>query len=307
MENITMTSPKPMDSATVILVREPACGKFEICLMKRRVELDFMGGVYVFPGGITDKEDCDEALIQHAKGISPLVKKMEMHEPDMPESKLRGIVFSIIRETFEESGILLAYDKHGDIINLKKVSDDFLNRMGEYRTLVYEKKISLADIANREKIKYAADMLTPYSRWITPVTKSGKKRFDARFFIARVPVGQEALHDHVEMSETVWITPAGALEMYRSGAMALMPPTFRTIEELAGFASVEKLYASAGSKLIYARLPEFYYFEGGYGIRLPCDPEYSIAEYKQPHIPGEPCRIIMGKDGLLRTVLSDAD
>ena len=296
-----MASPKPMDSATVILVREVAGCKFEICLMKRRVELDFMGGVFVFPGGITDEDDCDEAIVPHAAGISQLAEKMKVHEPDMPEEMLRGIVFSAIRETFEESGILLAYDEFGTIINFKKTGGDSVKRFDSYRTQVYEKKISLAEIAAVEKIKYAADMLTPYSRWITPETKSGKKRFDARFFIARVPDGQHALHDDVEMAGSVWITPAGALEKYRSGMMALMPPTFRTIEELSEFASVEELFASAKSKRIYPRLPEFYFFEGGYGLKLPGDPEYSIAEYKQPHIPGEPCRILMGRDGKLRS------
>ena len=302
MENIVMAFPKPMDSATVILVRNTDSGKFEICLMKRRVELDFMGGVYVFPGGITDEGDCGDALVMHAAGISPLVEKMKLSEPDMPEDRLRGIVFSAIRETFEESGILLAYDQFGDIINFKKSGEDFVKRFGDYRTLVYEKKISLAEIAVKEKLKYAADMLTPYSRWITPETKSGKKRFDARFFIARAPEGQTALHDDVEMAESVWVTPAGALEMYRSGGMALMPPTFRTLEELSEFASVNDLYASAASRRIYPLLPEFYTFKGGYGLKLPCDPEYTIAEFKQPYNPVEPCRVIAGKDGLLRTL-----
>jgi 8-oxo-dGTP pyrophosphatase MutT (NUDIX family) len=296
-----------MDSATVILVRETAGGGFEICLMKRRVELDFMGGVYVFPGGIMDEDDCDEALIGHTEGISQLVEKMRSYEPGTGESVLRGIVFSALRETFEEAGILLAYDGHDDIINYKNTGDDFVRRAGEYRSLVYGKKISLADIAEREKIRYAADSLKPYSRWVTPVTKSGKKRFDARFFVAMVPDGQEAVHDGVEMEDIIWVTPEAALEMYRRGIVSFMPPTFRTVEELCGFATVKELFASLGSKRIYPRLPEFYFFEGGYGLRLPCDTEYETAEYKQSSIPGEPSRIIMGKDGMLRTVLTDAE
>jgi hypothetical protein len=86
-----------------------------------------------------------------------------------------------------------------------------------------------------------------------------------------------------------------------------MPPTFRTVEELSEFASIEELYASIPSRRIYARLPELFYFNGGYGLKLPNDPEYSIAEYKQPHYADEPCRIIMQKNGLLKTEYLDGE
>ena len=53
-----------------------------------------------------------------------------------------------------------------------------------------------------------AKALVPWVRWVTP--EISPKRFDARFFLARAPEGQEPRVDGCEATEGLWITPREA-------------------------------------------------------------------------------------------------
>ena len=81
--------------------------------------------------------------------------------------------------------------------------------------------------------------LVPFSRWITP--REIAIRFDTHFFLAPAPPGQEPRIDGGEMVGLGWHTPAGALEAGRSGTLALVFPTVKHLEQLAGFASADTL------------------------------------------------------------------
>ncbi len=283
----------PQDSATVILVRDVANSQYEIFLMRRCEEQNFLGGAHVFPGGRMDKEDCATELASHATGVSQAVEKLKTHEPELPEEKLRGLYFAAIREMFEEAGIMLAYNPSGGIINFPENDPELEERFNRYRFELYEKKITLIDIAKRENISYALDLLTPYAHWITPEASLSDMRFDARFFIATIPQGQEPLHDNIEMTESLWATPRAALDMASAGAIRLILPTIVNIEELSDFKSTEELFASISNRKIDTILPQAYKVENGYGVMLPHDPDYSIAEYKQKPRPKDTCRYIV--------------
>ncbi len=287
-----MKSSIPLDSATVILIRDSSKGQYEIYLMRRREEPNFLSGAHVFPGGCMDDEDCSTELALYTNGISAAVKGLKSHEPELPEEKLRGILFAAIREIFEEAGILLAYDSSGNILNFSDNDPAIADRFNEYRFKVYEKKITLIDIAKRENIRYATDLLIPYAHWITPDVKFATLRFDARFFITKIPQGQIPVHDNIELTESFWITPGRAMEKFNTGEINLMPPTIKTIEELNEFDSSNDLFASVQEKKINTILPESFKVENGYGIKLPHDPEYSITAFKQPHRPDETSRFI---------------
>ena len=284
------------DAATVILVRESKNGQYEIFLMRRHRDQAFMGGAFVFPGGRLDEADCNPELISYTKDMNYSQARKKLQEPDLPDDKSLGLYFAALRETFEEAGVLLAYDKSGEIITLSdgKRSDSF----SDYRIKLHENEISLIDFAEREDIIIALDYLTPYSHWITPEIES--KRFDTRFFLALMPSGQTPIHDAIEMTESLWISPSQALKKQQNEEIILMPPTLKTIEELDNFDSAKELFSYAGSVNIYTILPQAFNTSDSFGVKLPNDPEYTIAEYKQPVNPGEPSRIVM-KDGRWRT------
>jgi len=277
----------PRNAATVILTRDGLQGQMEVFLMRRHKEQAFMGGAFVFPGGSIDDGDGDPELATRLIGPSPEEAVKRLQEPGLSFPVALGLYMAAIRETFEEAGILLAYDRQGQLLQFR--NPDLNSRYAEARTAVYEKKITLKTLADREEIRFAFDLLMPYAHWITPTFE--KKRFNTRFFIARIPAGQIPLHDSVEMTESLWMTPAAALSAYRERKIMLMPPTLKTLEELSPFASTEALFESAAGRRIYPIMPQGCKIGDIPTLLLPHDPEYPIQEYKQPPRPGEPSRI----------------
>ena len=95
------------------------------------------------------------------------------------------------------------------------------------------------------------------------------------------------------MTKSAWISPSEALVQQEAGRILLMPPTLKIIEELNAFQNTDDLFSEAGSFCMAPILPEIFATDEGYGIKLPFDPEYSIAERRLPPRPGEPSRIFM--------------
>ncbi len=280
---------RPLDSATVILTRESSEGQFKVFLMRRHRDQDFMGGAFVFPGGRLDEADCDINLVPHTRGFSAAEAKRCLQAPDLPEEKAMGLFFAALRETFEESGILLAYDASGQIIDLAE--GETAGRFAGYRLQIHDHRLSLRELAERERLTFAPDLLTPYSHWITPEIES--KRFSTRFFLARQPPEQIPFHDTIEMTKSQWLSPSTAMELQKEGQILLMPPTLKTLEELNEFDSLDDLFQAARSREIRTILPEAFTTDDGFGVRLPHDPEYKLEAHKQPPRPEETSRIVL--------------
>jgi len=287
-ENGSVEYPTPLDSSTVILIRDRSEGQYEIFLMRRHKKQDFMAGAFVFPGGRLDEEDCDVELAQCACEFPPETAKEKLNEPDISDERALGLFFAAVRETFEEAGVLLAYSPDGKLISF--TGDKTEERFAEYREKVHEKKISLKELAGKENICYALDLLTPYSRWVTPEPRP--KRFDTRFLIARIPEGQSPVHCNIEMTQSLWITPSEAIKQQEAGKILLMPPTMKTIHELNEFNKADELFGKVSPRDIFTILPQPFEVDGGFGVKLPHDPEYTIDGYKQPEQPEKPSRVV---------------
>jgi len=257
--------------------------------MRRHRAQDFMGGAYVFPGGRLDVQDCDPALEPLARKLDPSDATKLLEEPALDETTALALFFAAIRETFEECGVLLARDETGSLIRFSE--GETAGRFATHRLGLLENKLSLRELAERETLCYAPDLLVPYAHWITPEVES--KRFDTRFFLCRHPQGQAPYHDNMEMTKSLWITPAKALEEHEEGRILLMPPTLKTLEELSRFSSTDDLFSFAHAHCIHTILPDPFVFEGGFGVKLPHDPEYSLVRYRRTPRPGEASRIVM--------------
>ena len=286
----------PQDASTVILLRDRAGGPYEVFLMRRHRNQAFMGGAYVFPGGRLDEADADPELAACIGGLCAADAKHLLQETDLPEATAFSLFVAAIRETFEEAGVLLARDARGSVVDLS--APETATRFAAYRLELHEGRLTLSELVRREGLFFAPDLLVPYSHWITPEIET--RRFDTRFFLARLPEGQVPVHDRMELTESRWLTPAFALAEHAAGRIVLMPPTLKTIEELLSFSNTGQLFDAARSQRIFTIFPEAFRTTDSFGIRLPHDSEYTLAAYRQPPRPGETTRIIM-EDGIWKT------
>ena len=280
----TSAKNNPRDAATVILARDSKPGQYEVFLMRRHQDQAFLGGAYVFPGGRLDEADCDPVLLCYTRGLSVSEASRLLQEEDLDGERALGLFLAAIRETLEETGVLLSCDVD--------CSDPAVAvRLARYRHALHSREIKLRDLCEREGFLFDLEFLTPYAHWITPEIDS--KRFNTRFFVARLPEGQTAVHDNMELTESRWLTPAEAMKRHDAGEIILMPPTLKTMEELCTFRTVEELFTAARQRRITTVLPQLFNGEDTYGIKLPHDVEYTIAAYKQPPRQGETSRVVM--------------
>ena len=98
------------------------------------------------------------------------------------------------------------------------------------------------DLLAREDLVLRADLLRPWSNWITPVGEP--RRYDTRFFVAAVPDGQVADGETSEAAEVMWTTPLGALEQWKAGGSILLPPTWSQLTSLADFTDTDAVLAA---------------------------------------------------------------
>jgi 8-oxo-dGTP pyrophosphatase MutT (NUDIX family) len=280
------------DAATVILIRPSESGGWEIFLARRHRNQTFMAGAYVFPGGQLEETDNDPQLENYIKTTDVFDPCWLLQDSSLPGEKARGFFIAAIRETFEEAGILLGGKTTGNFVLFH--DEKVIERFNDYRHQLNASQMTLAGIAQKEEISFFPDTLIPYAHWITPEFE--KKRFSTRFFLAKLPLGQTPVADAMELTESLWVTPQKALEMHRRKEIILMPPTFKTIEELAAFKDIDELFSAAKTKVIYPILPQL----AGNILKLPHDPEYSIDVYKRPVNLSEPSRILI-ENGVWKT------
>ncbi len=284
--------PQPRDAATVILLRENSRPPFELFLIRCHRNQSFMGGAFVFPGGALDASDCDPGLAGFVKNGSVEKIVARLNEPLTSRETSLGLFFAAVRETFEEAGVLLT----------ESLPDqNALQRFTPFRKSLHNGSLTLKDLAGNEKLFFDLDDLMPYSRWITPAIES--KRFDTRFFVAKMPENQKSGHDDVELVESLWLTPEEALKKQIDHEILLMPPTLKTIEELSSYDSIDHVYSALRQRKILPILPQAFETESGFGVKLPHDPEYTLEEYKQPARENDPSRVVM-VDGRFKTMFA---
>ena len=142
---------------------------------------------------------------------------------------------------------------------------------------------SLEACAVRETFEEAGLRLDPaalvsWVRWITP--EISPRRFDARFFLARAPEGQEPRVDGVEATEGLWITPMEALGRWLDEDMQLAPATAKCLDALLAHGTVAEALAAAARRPPPVMMPHVWNDKesGRAYISLPGDPRHSVAQ-----------------------------
>jgi 8-oxo-dGTP pyrophosphatase MutT (NUDIX family) len=240
----------PRAAATVILLRD--IGKdLEVCVMQRSNESSFMGGAVVFPGGRVEPSDATWA--GHVIAATGRWSDEEGNAARV----------AACREALEEVGIVLTA---GDAPSSATIA--------ALRACTTAESLKQAMAENG--LAFDLSALHPLSRWVTP--EAEKRRFDARFFLARAPRGQEGSIDAKEATRVFWATPTSLLDDFEKGAIALFPPTHRTLEGLSEVRTVEQAFELAARGTLAIVCPRFVVDAGNPVLALPGDPLHEVKE-----------------------------
>lgn len=121
-----------------------------------------------------------------------------------------------------------------------------------------------------------ASALMPWSRWITPARSiRSRKHFDARFFVAQVPVGQSPRHDAHEASDSAWMRPDSALQDYWAARIQLAPPQIMLLAELSRHPDVASVCALARSRRPHPIQPDVFEEGGAQFVCFPGDEQHA--------------------------------
>jgi 8-oxo-dGTP pyrophosphatase MutT (NUDIX family) len=246
----------PRDASTVILLRDASEGLL-VYLLRRVSSMRFAPGAYVFPGGSVDRRDGDLAVAW--SGPSPAEWGSAF---GATETLARELVCAAVRETFEESGVLLA-GPDPDAIVPDTSGDDW----EADRQALLDRSQSLAGLLARRGLVLRGDLLRPWAHWITPEIE--ERRYDTRFFVAALPDGQRTRDVSTESDRVTWVRPGDAVAAARRGEMPMLPPTLVTLTELAAYDSVADVLAAVRS--VRPRLPEARVTGDGVFLILPED------------------------------------
>jgi 8-oxo-dGTP pyrophosphatase MutT (NUDIX family) len=250
----------PKHAATVILARNGTVGP-EVFLLRRVLGMAFAGGMTVFPGGGVDQRDADASVAW--TGPEP---QWWAQRFGCDTALARALVCAAVRETFEEAGVLLAGPDPTTVV--KDTSAYARARQG-----LVDREFSLAEFLNEHGLVLRADLLRPWANWITPPPEP--RRYDTRFFLAELPVGQRADGATTEADHAAWRRPADALTDWRNGRSGLLPPTWVTLADVAEFDSVAA--AMAAQRDITPVIPKVVRENGTIRLVLPGDPRYDSA------------------------------
>jgi len=247
-------------ASTVLLLRDSAAAReIELFMMVRHHQIEFNSGALVFPGGSVDNGDREIA------GMPELYAGGDGLEPEALGFRIAGI-----RETFEESGILLARPRRSDTMIDAPAAREI---EAAHRLALCEGKTSFLEVIEASGLVLALDALVPYAHWITP--EGMPKRFDTWFFLAAAPPDQLGAHDGRESTDSIWVSPREALAGGEDGRFKLPFPTTRNLIRLGKQASVaEALDAARGMEIVAVMPVMTKTADGGRQLRIPREAGY---------------------------------
>jgi len=248
-------------AATVLLVRDKktAIDALEVFMVVRHHQIDFASGALVFPGGKVDEADSHAGLRNH------------LPASQSTEDPLLSFKIASIREAFEECNILLARQKAtGQLVGPERL----VLLVESYRKNMQSGSISILEMAEKEDLELATDLLAHYSHWLTPTFMP--KRFDTHFFIAIAPENQIAVHDGEESVDSVWIGPNDAMVKANSDKYTIIFPTLMNIEYLSKYSSADAAIEDANATKTVSVLPKMEITPEGKFLNIPAEAGYSV-------------------------------
>ncbi|MCL2542136.1 MAG: NUDIX hydrolase [Nocardioidaceae bacterium] len=253
----TRSAAEPRNAATVVLLRDAASGP-EAYLLRRQLSMDFAGGMAVFPGGGVDPRD--HALATELWAGPSLAEWADWLGVD--ETSALALVCAAVRETFEESGVLLAGPSAGEV-----VADTSGEDWEADRVALEARELSLTDFLTRRGLVLRTDLLGVWAGWLTPVFEP--KRYRTWFFVARLPTGQVTRDVSTESSSVTWLAVGEAADRADEGSLAMLPPTYITCLEIAQHPTVSDVLGAAVGRRVEMFMPQVEPLGEGWTLSMP--------------------------------------
>ena len=252
----TREAAEPRNAATVVLMRHGSNGP-DVYLLRRHTSMAFAGGMCVFPGGGVDQRDFDHAVAwagptthEWATGLGT------------DEATARALVCAAVRETFEESGVLLAGESP-DTVVADTTGDDWEID----RAALEAHELSFTDFLDRRGLVLRTDLLGVWAAWLTPVFEP--RRYRTWFFVADLPEGQRTRDVSTESDEVTWLPAMKVVGDVESQQLMMMPPTYLTCLEVGQYADPAEVLGAARGRQVEMFMPEIESSDEGSTLSIP--------------------------------------
>ncbi|XP_035508021.1 nucleoside diphosphate-linked moiety X motif 19 isoform X2 [Morone saxatilis] len=250
-----------------------SCFDYGVLLLKRSSKSGFMPNAYVFPGGMADPSDFSSEWLDifksftnyHNFGLRSVKQPAETRPPIFATDRLKlgspipgEVAFRIcaLRETFEESGVLLVVSKQEEKGLLKSVQDRCVadpvphskvdelcgSELTKWRTLVNQNPSNFIRMCRELQVLPNIWALHEWGNWLTPTGRYGVTRFDTAFFICCLQEIPHTLHDEREIVRFQWSTPSEVLQSYQAQELWIAPPQFYELSRMCRFPLLKDLH-----------------------------------------------------------------
>ena len=213
---------EPRNAATVVLLRRGDRGP-EVYLLRRQVSMAFAGGMCVFPGGGVDPRDFEHATAWAGPTAQEWAERL-----GTDEATARALVCAAVRETFEESGVLLAGESPDTV-----VADTTGVDWEADRARLEARELAFTDFLERRGLVLRTDLLGVWAGWLTPIFEP--RRYRTWFFVAELPEGQRTRDVSTESDSVAWLPALEAVRQVDAEQIMMLPPTYLTCLEVGQY------------------------------------------------------------------------
>jgi len=237
---------EPRNAATVVLLRPGASGP-EVYLLRRHTSMAFAGGMRVFPGGGVDPRDFDPRHAHATAWAGPTPADWSSWL-GTDEATARALVCAAVRETFEESGVLLAGES-ADTVVADTTGEDW----EQDRAALEGRALSFTDFLDRRGLVLRTDLLGVWAGWLTPVFEP--RRYRTWFFVADLPEGQRTRDVSTESDHVTWLPAMEAVAEAEQERILMLPPPYLTCREVGQYADPAAVLAAAQGRAVEMFMP----------------------------------------------------
>lgn len=261
LEQVPDTPVAARPAATILMLRDGPSG-VETLMLRRTRNAGFVPGAYVFAGGRVDLADGSVDVVERLSGLSPMEAAGRLGLPHDAAPPAAAYYVAALREAFEETGLLVGV--HASGAPAPSAGED--PEVARIRDLLLADEITFGDALDRLAVTVDATAVEYVAHWITPVQEP--RRYDTRFFAAVVEREREVLLNPGEMTDALWLTPGEALARHARGALPMVFPTIRTLEDLRDFETARQVIAHYAGRDIPPILPRLVKTPTGVGMEL---------------------------------------